>query len=65
MRATEIIGVKRTGNPLTDEQIRFFIERYSSGDIPDYQAAALLMAVAINGMNPRELTVWTDAKPSG
>jgi pyrimidine-nucleoside phosphorylase len=61
MRVTDIIAAKRTGQTLTDEQIRFFIEGYSTGNIPDYQAAALLMAVAINGMNPHELAVWTDA----
>ena len=61
MRVTDIIAAKRTGQTLTEEQIRFFIEGYSAGSIPDYQAAALLMAVAINGMTPHELAVWTDA----
>ena len=63
MRVTDIIAAKRTGQTLTDEQISFFIDGYTVGSVPDYQAAALLMAVAINGMNPHELAVWTDALP--
>jgi pyrimidine-nucleoside phosphorylase len=61
MRIQDIIAVKKEANPLTADQIRTFIHGYASGEIPDYQAAALVMAIAIHGMNPAELEVWTDA----
>ena len=47
----DIINDKRFGRELSDEQIAFFIKGYTAGDIPDYQAAALLMAICCNGMN--------------
>lgn len=61
MYIRDIIMTKRFGKILSGEQIRYFIEGYSAGDIPDYQAAALVMAIAIHGMNPEELSVWTDS----
>lgn len=61
MLVTEIIRQKRDQKPLSDESIRFFMQRYSSGNIPDYQAAALLMAVFLHGLDQRELATWTDA----
>lgn len=61
MLVQDIIATKRFGKTLTPEQIRFFISGYSNGDIPDYQAAALVMAIAIRGMSPEELSPWTDA----
>ncbi len=61
MRATDVIYAKRFGRELTEEQIRTFIAGYVDGTIPDYQTAALLMAVAIHGMSANELDVWTDA----
>lgn len=61
MRATEIIARKRANQPLSEDQIRFFIEGYTTGTIPDYQAAALLMAISIFGLTPVELSVLTDA----
>lgn len=56
MRAVDIIAAKRDGMPLTKEQIDTFIKGYVSNDIPDYQAAAFLMAVFLRGMT-REETV--------
>src|SRR5690242_4564905 len=54
MHATEIIAKKRDGLELSEEEIKFFVDSYTAGDIPDYQASAWLMAVFIQGMNPRE-----------
>jgi pyrimidine-nucleoside phosphorylase len=55
MHAVEIIAKKRDGLELSTEEINYFIEKYTVGDIPDYQAAAWLMAVFIQGMNRREI----------
>jgi len=54
MRAIDIIERKRDGLELTTEEIDFFIQGYTRGDIPDYQAAAWLMAVYLRGMSERE-----------
>ena len=54
MRAVDIIVKKRDGQELTAEEVRFFIEGYTRGDIPDYQAAAWLMTILWRGMTPRE-----------
>jgi len=54
MRAIDIIIKKRERKELTEEEIRFFINGFTAGEIPDYQAAAWAMAVLLNGMTPRE-----------
>lgn len=54
MRMYDIIKKKRDGGELSSEEIRFFVEKYTIGDIPDYQAAALCMAIYFRGMNERE-----------
>jgi len=54
MRATDIIEKKRDGDELTKEEIEFFIDGYTRGDVPDYQAAAWCMAVYFRGMTARE-----------
>jgi thymidine phosphorylase len=59
MDVVDVIRAKRDGRRLSDEQIRFFISGYTDGSIPDYQAAALLMAVVWRGMESDELTAWT------
>ena len=56
MRAVDIIAKKRDGQPLSQEEIHWFIHAYTHQDLPDYQAAAFLMAVCIQGMT-REETV--------
>lgn len=61
MRMFDIIRKKRDGEELTSEEIRFFIENYVSGEIPDYQASALLMAIYFKGMNAREIADLTFA----
>ena len=61
MRAKDIILKKRQGQELSDKEIKFFIEGYTNGDIPDYQASALAMAICFCGMNEREVSALTDA----
>ena len=61
MRAVDIIIKKRDKKVLSKEEIEFFIEGYTSGDIPDYQAAALAMAILLNGMTSQETTDLTMA----
>src|SRR5574344_1370494 len=56
MRMVEIIEKKRDGYPLTESEIAFFIEGYTKGEIPDYQASALCMAIYFQGMNDQEAT---------
>ncbi|MCD6289859.1 MAG: thymidine phosphorylase, partial [Anaerolineae bacterium] len=59
MRAVEIIERKRDGKELSTAEIEHFIRGYTAGDIPDYQAAALCMAIYFQGMTPRETTDLT------
>ncbi len=54
MRAVDIIAKKRDGKPLSREEIEFFVRGFTTGEIPDYQAAAWLMSVALRGMDARE-----------
>jgi pyrimidine-nucleoside phosphorylase len=59
MRAADIIVKKRDGGELTAKEIQFFIQGYTRGEIPDYQAAAWCMAVLLRGMTHREATDLT------
>ena len=61
MRMYDVIEKKRDGGELTDEEIDFFISGYVSGEIPDYQASALAMAIFYEGMTPRETAKLTMA----
>lgn len=54
MRVAELIEKKKHSKSLSAREIKFFIDGYVSGDIPDYQASALLMAIWFNGMDPEE-----------
>ena len=45
MRMYDIIHKKREGGELTQEELAFFVQGYTAGEIPDYQASALMMAV--------------------
>lgn len=54
MRMYDLILKKRNGQELTKEEIDFFVQGYTKGEIPDYQASALLMAIFFNKMNKRE-----------
>ena len=59
MRMYDIILKKRANLPLSDKEIRFVIDGYVKGEIPDYQVSALLMTIVFNGMNARELGTLT------
>ncbi len=61
MRMYDIIEKKRDGFELSQEEIKFFISEYCNSKIPDYQAAAFLMAIFLKGMNERETAQLTDA----
>lgn len=61
MRMYDIILKKRANLPLSDKEIRFVIDGYVKGEIPDYQVSALLMTIVFNGMNARELGTLTSA----
>ena len=61
MRMYDIIQKKRQGSELTDREICFFIDGYTAGDIPDYQASALCMAICFQGMTDREIATLTAA----
>ena len=55
-----VIEKKRDKQALTDEEIQYFIDGYTSGDIPDYQMAAMAMAIYLNGMTFEETAKLTD-----
>lgn len=57
----EIIKKKRDGNKLSNEEIKYFIENYTNGNIPEYQASALLMAIFFKKMNKDETLNLTKA----
>ena len=61
MRAVDVIRHKRDGGTLDRDEIAFFIDGVTNGSLPDYQAAALLMAILIRGMSPEETAALTDA----
>ncbi len=66
MNMNAIIAKKRDGLRLTKKEIEFFIKGYTAGEIPDYQASALLMAMYLNGLSDDEIFELTDAmKNSG
>ena len=54
MRAVDIIIKKRDKQELTSQEIEFFINGFTNGEIPDYQASAFAMAILLNGMTPFE-----------
>ena len=57
----DVIAKKRDGGVLSDAEIRFLIDGYTAGKIPDYQMAAWLMAVYLRGMTAEETASLTDA----
>ena len=59
MNIQEIIAKKRDKRKLSKEEIEYFIENYTNGNIADYQASALIMAIYINGMSKEEITNLT------
>jgi pyrimidine-nucleoside phosphorylase len=66
MRAVDIIQKKRDGGVLSPSELQYFVKGVTNGSLPDYQAAALLMAVFFQGMNPAETaTLTTEMIDSG
>ncbi len=61
MLMTDIIAKKRDGEKLSAEEIEFFIDGYTKGEIPDYQMSALLMAILLRGMDSEEILELTMA----
>jgi pyrimidine-nucleoside phosphorylase len=61
MRAVDVIQKKRDGHELTRDEITTFIEGYTLGTIPDYQASALAMAVFFKGMTAAETVALTES----
>lgn len=59
MNILGIIEKKRDNKILDKEEIEYFVKEYTKGNITDYQAAALVMAIYINGMNEQEITNLT------
>lgn len=59
MRAVDIIIKKREKQEFTGEEIKFFVDGFTRGEIPDYQVSAWAMAVLLNGMTTRETTDLT------
>ncbi|MFQ3608542.1 MAG: thymidine phosphorylase, partial [Chloroherpetonaceae bacterium] len=55
MNPVELIRKKREGNTLTEEEIRFFFSSYHSGNIPDYQVSAMLMAIFFHSLSKSEM----------
>lgn len=61
MRMYDLILKKRNGKELSKEEINYFIENYTKGNVPDYQASALMMTIFFQKMNKRETTDLTMA----
>ena len=61
MRMYDLIMKKRNGGILNDEEIRFMIDGYTKGEIPDYQMSAMMMAIYFKGMNEEETVNLTMA----
>ena len=61
MRAVDLIRTKRDGGHLDRAALDWFVAGVTDGTVPDYQAAALLMAIVIRGMTPEETAFLTDA----
>ena len=59
MRTVDLIRRKRDGDELSPEEISFLIDNYSSGEIPDYQMSAFLMATFASSMTDREVDTLT------
>ena len=57
MNIQEIIIKKRDKQELAEQEIKYFIEGYTKGEITDYHAAALIMAIYLNGMTKEETTL--------
>lgn len=61
MRMVDLILKKRNGNNLSKEEINFIVQKFTEGEIPDYQMAALAMAIVFQGMDKYETAYLTEA----
>ena len=61
MTILDIIENKKNKKELSQEEINFFVQNYTSGMIPDYQISSLLMAIVLNGMTLKEATFLTQS----
>lgn len=61
MDARSVVRTKRDGGELSEAEMRWFLGAYVSGEIADYQAAALVACIFTRGMTPSELALWTRA----
>ncbi len=61
MHFKEILEKKRNSDLLSEEEIKYFVNAYTKGDIPDYQVSALLMAIFLNGLSIDETVCLTEA----
>ena len=59
MLPASLIAAKRDHRELSDEEIAFFVQGFSTDEIPDYQMSAMAMAIYLNGMTPREIAMLT------
>ncbi|HEY6634133.1 MAG TPA: thymidine phosphorylase, partial [Acidimicrobiia bacterium] len=59
--AVELIEMKRDGRPLPEDGIEWLIAAYTDGSVPDYQMAAMAMAIVWRGLDAEELAVWSRA----
>ena len=60
MRTVDLIVRKRAAEELSPEEMAFLVDGYTSGEIPDYQMSAFLMATFFAGMTDREVSAFTD-----
>ena len=61
MLPVELIRAKRDGRSLPADELRAFVAGVTDGSIPDYQVAAMLMAIFFRGLDDGELAAWADA----
>jgi pyrimidine-nucleoside phosphorylase/thymidine phosphorylase len=61
MRTVDLIHRKRSGEELAPEELQYLVDGYTSGDIPDYQMSAFLMATFFSGMTDREVSAMTES----
>src|ERR1051326_7819231 len=61
MRTVDLIHRKRDGEELSPDEIKYFVDGYTRGEIPDYQISAFLMAVFFSGMSDREVSALTES----
>ena len=59
MRMYDLIMKKRNGGALSGEEIRFMVQGYTKGEIPDYQMSAMMMAIYFRGMDADETLALT------